>query len=203
MEIRYITPFSTERNKLGYPNIGGQYNKCIAELPDDCYIVLRDGDTMFLTNDWGEHIKAIIEENKDFDLITCTTNRVGLKHHCCGEHFYNSPDITEHIMHAHKLKESFGNNVYSGSKNYPITVAPGYFMLFHKSLWTKVGGFPEFDITFDRVFSDKVLKSGGKIGIATGLYIFHNYRMLSENPQSDIKHLRKSDKKCSIRNLGT
>lgn len=184
-QIRFITPFSFERNKLGYPNIGKSYNQAIKELPDDCYVVLRDQDTMFLTPDASDLIKRIIEHNTEFDLITCMTNRVGLKTHTCGDFLFNCKDISEHIYHALTRLIGFGSEVR------PVDIAPGYFMLFHKSLWTKVGGFPEFDITFDRVFSDKVLKSGGKIGIATGLYIFHNYRMLSENPQSDIKHLRK------------
>lgn len=192
MEIRYITPFSTEHNNLKWPNIGGCYNQVISELPDDCYVCLRDGDTMFLTPDWGKQIESIIENNSEFDLITCMTNRVGLKHHCCGDYLFNCTNITEHIIHAHSLKQKFGHEVSSGSNLYPITVAPGYFMLFHKSLWQKVGGFPEYDITFDRVFSKKVLKDGGKIGIATGLYIFHSYRMLSSNPQNSINHLRKT-----------
>lgn len=185
MMIRYITPYSTERNKLGYPNIGGIYNKCISELPDDCFVCIRDGDTMFLTPDWGHHIKEIIDENKDFDLITCVTNRVGLNTHTCGEYFFNCTDISEHIDHCKTRRTAFKNEVTKSN------IAPGYFMIFHKSLWKKVGGFKENSITFDKIFSNKVLNSGGKIGIATGLYIFHLYRWGQENPEKSIKHLTK------------
>lgn len=191
MKIFYITPYTSERNRHGFPNIGGAINSTIQHLPDDAYICVRDGDTMFLTSDWGTQIEQIIEANQDYDLITCMTNRVGLKHHCCGEYFFNCSDISEHIAHAIRLKESFGNEVDQGTKLYPITVAPGYCMIFKKSLWQKVGGFPDFDITFDRIFSHKVLKSGGKIGIAKGLYLFHLYRWNEKDPKNSIKHLTK------------
>lgn len=185
MEIRYITPFSTKHNNSKWPNIGGEYNKCIAELPDDCWIVLRDGDTMFLTPDWGNQIKNIIENNKDYDLISCMTNRVGLKTHIYSDFLFQCKDISYHVCHAQT------RNIVSGSDVIPADIAPGYLMLFHKSLWQKVGGFKENSITFDKIFSNKVLKSGGKIGIATGLYLFHLYRWGQKNPEKSIKHLTK------------
>ncbi|SMC45823.1 hypothetical protein [Pedobacter africanus] len=184
MEIRYITPFSTDSHRHGYPNIGGEYNQVISELPDDCWIVLRDGDTMFLTSDWGRQIRQIIEANPDYDLIGCMTNRVGVKEQLWyGE--FTEGDISKHIFMA-----------YTAWNDHNVTVKPtnlvaGLCMMFHKSVWAKVGGFPAHDIIFDRVFCSKVLKFGGKIGIAQGLYIFHLYRWGQNNPQISINHLIK------------
>lgn len=182
MKIRYITPFSTGRHKFGYPNIGGEYNEVISELPDDCWIVLRDGDTMFLTSDWGHQIKQIIEANMEYDLITCMTNRLG---------------VPEQLWHGEITEGDISRQIEIGKiawKDHKTTVVPaklaaGLCMIFHKSTWEKVGGFPEHDITFDRVFSAKVLKHGGKIGIAKGLYLFHLYRWGEKNPKQSIKHL--------------
>lgn len=182
MKIRYITPFSTE-SKFGYPNIGGEYNQVISELPDDCWIVLRDGDTMFLHPKFGNIISAIIKYNEGFDLIGAMTNRVAVKSQLVDEVISDDGDIANHISIAHKLWRDFLDHVE------PTDLAAGLCMIFHKSTWQKVGGFPEYDITFDRVFSDKVIKAGGKIGIAKGLYLFHLYRWGEKNPQQSIKHL--------------
>lgn len=187
MNIFYITPYTSERNRQGFPNIGGAINSCVASLPDDCYICLRDGDTMFLTSDWGTQIEQIIQANPQYDLITCMTNRLGVKEQLINGQFMEG-DISHQIEVAKTSWQDHGITVI------PARLAAGLCMIFRKSLWKNVGGFPEFDITFDRVFSQKVIKSGSKIGIATGLYIFHNYRMLSSNPQNDIKHLRKRAK---------
>jgi len=187
-EIRYITPFSTERNKHGYPNIGGEYNKCINELPDDCWVVLMDQDVLPLTSDFGNHVAEIIEANQHLDLIGCMTNRVGINQLCVSKELFNETDITVHIAKSNELWQ------LNGTKTEPFNLVPGYFMLFRKSLWEKVVGFPEFDITFDRVFSSKVIKSGGKIGIATGLYLFHLYRFGEINPKQSVKHLVKTMK---------
>lgn len=181
MKIRYITPFSTE-SRFGYPNIGGEYNQVISELPDDCWVVLRDGDTMFLTSDWGHQIKHIIEANKDYDLITCRTNRLGVSEQV-DDRMFHIEDIGWHKIVAAEEWE------IEGSAIKPAILAAGLCMIFKKELWQKVGGFPEYDITFDRIFSRRVLKSGGKIGIAKGLYLFHLYRWGEKNPQSSIKHL--------------
>lgn len=184
MKIRFISPFSFDRNRHGFPNIGGAYNEAISELPNDCWVVLTDQDVLFLTADTANHIKEIIEANPEYDLITCITNRLGVKDHFVPIMFDN-PDISDHIKYAQNIRCVCGNEVT------PAKLSAGLCMIFRKELWVKVGGFPEFDITFDRVFSHKVLKSGGKIGIAKGLYIFHLYRWNEKNPKNSIKHLTK------------
>lgn len=184
LKIRFISPFSFERNRYGFPNIGGAYNEAINELPSDCWVVLNDQDVLFLTSDTANHIKEIIESNPEYDLITCMTNRLGVKEQLWYGQFMEG-DISHQIEVAKTSWQDHGTTVI------PSRLAAGLCMIFRKSLWVKVGGFPEFDITFDRVFSQKVIKSGGKIGIARGLYIFHLYRYQEKNPQNSIKHLTK------------
>lgn len=184
MKIRFISPFSFERNRHGFPNIGLEYNTVINELPDDCWVVLTDQDVLFLTSDTANHIKEIIEANPEYDLITCVTNRLGVKEQLINGQFMEG-DISHQIKVAKTSWQDHGTTVI------PTRLAAGLCMIFRKSLWQNVGGFPEFDITFDRVFSQKVIKSGGKIGISKGLYIFHLYRYQEKNPQNSIKHLTK------------
>lgn len=179
MEIRHITPFSTSLN------IGGEYNKCISELPNDCWVVVRDGDTMFLTPDWGKQIEEIITANPDYDLITCMTNRIGIPDLCVKSQMFDEPDIRLHIDLA--LSASRGCRTLVE----PTHCAPGMLMIFHKSVWVKAGGFEENTIFFDKRFSKAVTKYGGKIGVARGLYILHLYRFGQTNPKEYRDHLIK------------
>lgn len=176
-QIRYITPFALDKN------IGRAYNEAIYELPDDCFVVLRDGDTMFLTPEWGNQIEQIIKDNPDYDLITCMTNRIGVKE-LCVDYLFDCKDISTHIIDCEfRWREN-------KTKVIPTDIAPGMLMIFHKSLWLK-HKFRENSIIFDRQFSNDVIRGGGKIGVAKGLYIFHLYRFGQENPQSYTKHLKK------------
>lgn len=175
MEIRYITPFANDKN------IGRAYNQAISELPDDCFVVLRDGDTMFLAPEWGTQIETIIKDNPDYDVITCMTNRVGLKD-CLLFGEFRECEISDHIWAAQICWYENGTEVKQ------TTVAPGMLMIFHKSVWQK-HKFKEKSIVFDRQFSAEVIVGGGKIGVAKGLYIFHLYRWGSNNPKSSINHL--------------
>ena len=176
MEVRYITPFATDLN------IGRAYNEAISELPEDCYVCLRDGDTMFLTSDWGLQIEQIIKSNPSFDLITCMTNRIAIKEHCVSGMF-DEDSILRHVEKAKALQEFWGDIVT------PTNVAPGLCMIFHKSLWHKYK-FKENSIIFDKEFSKDVIKGNGRIGLAKGLYILHLYRYGKENPKKYKAHLQ-------------
>ena len=172
MTIHYITPFSTEKN------IGKEYNDRISELPDDCYIVLRDGDTMFLTSDWGSHIKEIIEANPKYHIISCVTNRVGLRTHVI-DGMFDEENISKHIQKAIDIKS---NEVID------TNLAPGYLMIFHKSVWDKVK-FMENSIAFDTQFSLQARELGYKVGLAIGFYLLHLYRWGKQDPKGYHNHL--------------
>lgn len=66
----------------------------------------------------------------------------------------------------------------------------GLFMLFPKSVW-KLCKFPENNIAFDDVFSKLVVSKGYKLGLIKGLYVYHQYRIWSDTPTKERKHLRK------------
>lgn len=171
--IYHITPFMKG-------NIGGGLNRTIECLPDDCWVCVRDGDTMFLTHDWGERVEALVTTG--YDLIGCLTNRIGVPHHLVDGHLSRIGSITAHKL----IAETHTGNDVKEIKTGPIA---GFFMLFPKSLWRQVGGFDEETIYFDSILTARAREKGAKIGVAQGLYIFHMYRWGSDDPRNDIQHL--------------
>lgn len=174
MQINYISPYATDLN------IGLSYNQAIDQLSND-WICLRDHDTLLFPGT-GNLIPQIIEVNQEFELITAMTNRIGVGLHCVPGMFQED-SILSHQNKAKELRETFGTKIIETG------VAPGFCMIFHKSLWSKVGGFTENSIFFDREFGNAAKKRGCKIGLALGLYLLHLYRYNSENPRNCIKHL--------------
>lgn len=73
------------------------------------------------------------------------------------------------------------------------TVA-GVMMLFPKSVWQKVGKFPEGGISIKGEFVDyhfsRAVGKIGKLGIAEGVYLFHAYRMDAVDTRTHKDHLK-------------
>lgn len=180
--IHHITPY---HYALGKINIGGYYNSVIDALPDDSVIVLRDQDTLILNpNDFNKQLYYIISPfvMDSYDLLTCMTNRIGLKDHCVPGMF-EEESISRHIEKASELRSEFGHKIVETS------VAPGMLMIFHKITWAR-HKFEENSIFFDRIFSKKVIQSGGKIGLCKGMYLLHLYRWGQINPEQYTEHLK-------------
>lgn len=176
MIIHYIAPFASDLN------IGKEYNDRISELSDG-WICLRDYDTLLFPNSCN-HIKEIIKSNPEFELITSLTNRVGVNLHCVSGMF-NDDSILSHQNKASELWQRYGTEIIETG------IAPGFCMIFTKSLWKRIGGFKENSITFDREFSRDAKHSGVRIGLAKGLYIFHLYRYPHKNAKIHTQHLIK------------
>lgn len=174
MTIHYINPFALDKN------IGKEYNSRIAELSDG-WICLRDYDTLLFPGS-GNLIPRIIEANPEFELITALTNRVGVHLHCV-KGMFNEDSILAHQNRAEEMAKRYDTEIMETG------IAPGFCMIFHKSLWERIGGFAENSVTFDRDFSYRAKKAGVRIGLALGLYIFHLYRYNSENPTKNFAHL--------------
>lgn len=178
-----ITPFRSDKN------IGKAYNERIKVLPKDAWIIIRDADCMYLTPDYGNIIEQIIlDYGNEYVVIGAMTNRLGNDEMCYGGKFSDDMDIRNHIIIAQKVKKDFGIK--------EVDICAGFFMMFRKDTWEKVGGFSEniLDAPYtDKRFCKKIKESGGKIGIAQNLYLFHAYRPWENNRQSaqrSTKHLK-------------
>lgn len=180
-KVWYSNPFSTEKN------IGKAYNDFCALIPDEDWIAIQDGDAMYLTSDWGVQIKEIIKQHgNDFDLIGCVTNRLGRPIQLAEGVEYDNFDIKYHYQKAIELKGKYGTQVEDITNRKYIA---GLLMIFPKRVWNKIK-FQENCIYFDDQFSKAVAKSGGRLGLAKGLYMFHFYRGWADNPRESKEHLK-------------
>lgn len=183
-KITYITPYSVTKM------YGAEINREVEKCNYEDWICLRDGDTMFLTKDFGHEIYKLTQLYPSAGLIGAKTNNVGggrLTWHYHNNKVDKSEDIKRHREIAiHRQK------IYSGI----ITECPrevaGFFMLFRKIAWEHVGGFQDGLIQpnyFDANFSFKLMGVGLPIYIAESLYIYHSYRHGIKDPR-DTSHLK-------------
>ena len=166
MHIIYFTPYALDGN------LGREYNYNMSLLEnDDDWGVIQDGDTMFLTFDWGHHIAEVINKIPNAGIITCKTNRIRQKQQIHNE---PSPNILVHRIIAKDLDKQFRGGFRNINKH-----ISGFFMAIKKQTWKELGGFPEKKgvlLTIDNAFSKKVLRSDKGIYLMRGLYKFHYYR---------------------------
>jgi hypothetical protein len=176
--IWYSTPFAPDKN------IGRAYNEFCDIVPDNDWICLRDGDTMFLHPHWGKQIQdVVLKYGQEYALLGCTTNRLRSTRQLYNNAFSENPDILHHKAIADELY----TGKYDQVRNAGHEIA-GLLMLFPKTTWKKVP-FPENTIYFDSLFSQAVLRHGGKVGIMEGVYCFHFYRFDQPDPTTYKKHL--------------
>lgn len=176
--IYHLTPWLTG-------NIGGGLNRAIECLPEDAWVCLRDGDTCFLTPQWGKQVEAIVAAHGDkHPLIGAMTNRIRAPYQLHGGVMSDESDLSRHTAIAAQRWDRHGTAVA------PVDIGPvsGFLMLFRRSTWAG-HPFPEHSIYFDQVFTEAVRRDGGKPAIALGLYVLHLYRWGKSNPLGSVAHL--------------
>ncbi len=184
VNVHHITPGRSDKN------IGRAINEIVKALPDNDWICLRDIDTLPMYHEKIYQQCEEIAQAGEFDLVGCMTNRLGLHYQLVGGRKSNDSDIMNHRKIGVDLYNKHGNEIM------PIQqVIGGLFMLFPKSAWRQVGGFPEGGIQiqghfFDYHFCKKVMQQRLRIGIAKGIYLFHYYRFEhGEDTRKAVAHL--------------
>lgn len=181
MRIHHVIPWKTG-------DIGGGINEAIAAIDPgrDDWFCVRDGDTMFLTPQWGRQIEQIVDKAicESYELVGCMTNRLRASYQCADPIMFEEPNIGAHIDMANRRGEAFGANIE------PVPAGPiaGMFMLFPRRVWERAP-FAERSIYFDQEFTAAIRRAGGKVGVAWGLYLFHLYRWGQADPFSSKDHL--------------
>lgn len=175
--IHYITIWDSKKN------YGKAINDAIGRLnpSDEDWIVHRDGDSCFLTSDWGKQIEDIVSNADGYDLIGCITNRLRDNNQTLGHTMFKEMNMSSHYFQAETMKSNYGIEIFP----YDHDIA-GFFMLFRVSAWRN-NKFKENTPIFDRLFTQGIKK--GRVGIVPGLYVLHMYRLWSDNPKNDNKHL--------------
>lgn len=180
IRIWYSNPYRSDKN------IGGAYNEFIRGLKaqDDDWIVLQDGDILYLTPDWGKRVEeALASEGHNYGLVGCYTNRIKSSHQQHGGRMSEDFNIKSH----YEIAMSYDKK---GIEETNLGIA-GFFMAFQYKTWKKVGGFVENNISCDSIFNSQVREAGLKVGLIRSLYVFHVYRMWAEKePWNERKHLR-------------
>jgi hypothetical protein len=180
MRIFYSNPFSLDKD------IGKAYNEYLSSLnaKDDDWIVMQDGDILYLTPDWGKRINDALSLDGDkFGLVGCYTNRLRSKHQLHKNAFNYDLNVRNHFDIANSYQEE-------GIQEIKEYIA-GFFMAFQYKTWKKIK-FAENSLAFDSLFSMRVKEIGLNIGLIRSLYVFHGYRLWTDDePWNDKKHLQK------------
>jgi hypothetical protein len=183
MKVHHIVPGRSDLN------FGESINDLVKGLPDEDWICLRDIDTMPLLHKEFIFQCEQIVKTTPYQLIGGMTNRIGINQHLYKGIFSEDYNLVNHKAIAQELFDKYGCDVIETKK----TLA-GFLLLFSVNTWKRAGGFPVGGIQINNAmldyhFSKRVLKIGGKLAIAKGIYIFHNYRMGEKNPRTFRKHL--------------
>lgn len=180
LKIFYSNPFDLDKN------IGKAYNEYLSSLKadDEDWIVMQDGDILYLTPDWGKRIHDALSLDGDkFGLVGCYTNRLRSKHQLHDKAFSYDLNIRNH----YNIAMSYEGGGVQEIKEY----IAGFFMAFQYKTWKKIK-FTENSLAFDSLFSMRVKELGLKIGLIRSLYVFHGYRPWSDfEPWNEKKHLQK------------
>lgn len=179
-QIWYFVPGAGDKN------LGAAINRHCEIVPsDDDWILIRDNDTAFLHPFINRQLEDIIERHGDkYHLLSCYTNRLGLEHQLPYGLSAN-PNLLHHRELAEKHYAEHYAEVIPSSKP-----TAGLFMLFQKKTWRAHPfdqGLAEGDF-IDFRFSNGLLKKGYRIGICTGIYMLHYYR-LHQRDWKEHKHL--------------
>lgn len=181
MNIYYSNPYSTSKN------FGKAINDFCKLVPnDEDWIVIQDGDIIYLTSDWGQRIHKALELDGDkFGLVGCYTNRLRGVHQLHEAKFSFNHDLEYH----YKIAESYDK---VGIQDIGKLGVAGFFMAFKKSTWIQTKGFAENTRVFDTIFNQSVRALGMKVGLIRSLYVYHGYRIWSKSPEpwNDYKHLK-------------
>jgi GT2 family glycosyltransferase len=186
--IHYITPGRPDKN------FGKAINDIVKGLPDNDWICLRDIDTLVLDHSTlFKQLDEIVKlHGKEYDMFGAITNDLGLKRQLYKGELSRTYNLEDHHAIAKKLSEEKYSEVTYDKNSY----IGGFFMLFSKAIWQKIGGLPEGLVIkgkfIDYIFSKMVKKAGGRIGICQGVYIYHFCRY--GKPRKDISHLYNSKK---------
>ncbi len=172
-----ITPYCLDKN------FGKMLNDRI-ETEQGEWVLLTDADACFLTPRYGEQLIEICNTTQ-FDLLGCVTNRLGRTIQRDKEALSHDWDMRNHYKRAYEREWDYWGQVEDITKRKYVA---GLCMLFRKSLWEQIK-FKENCITWDDEFSLRVVQSGGKLGLMTGVYMFHSYRPWADFPIFSNQHL--------------
>lgn len=181
--IARFQPFAVDRHKFGET-----YNYHCSLVPDgNMWIQITDYDAMMLLPEQYALIEKAIKRYPDTAIFGAMCNRVGYSF----QRLTIEPDTNDSIRHH--IREAEGQMWrYPDGECEEVKSIAGFFMLFRKSYWEACGGFQDTIIKndgihanlFDYEFSKFARINKMPIRVIKGLYLWHTYRLNSENYKS-------------------
>jgi glycosyltransferase involved in cell wall biosynthesis len=173
-------------------NIGRYYNRFMELLPEDGVACFIDGDATFTTTNYGKQLEAVLEANPSCGLFVGVTNRVGCQWQVVDGVDVESNDIAYHREFGARLAQEHWDSCstvpYDATK-----LLSGVLFLLKKSLWKKVGGFPETGMLgVDNEIHRRVAATGEAVMLMRGVYVYHWYRGGKKEEKSHLKQARKA-----------
>lgn len=170
-------PYSTDKN------LGKAYNDFMALLPEGSHACFRDGDTCWLTPDYGVHLAEYVRLYPNA-ILTCWTNRINEKAEQQAPVDRECGDMRTLI----KVAESYKQNLYNVTPLHGFV--SGFCMVVPKDVWNK-HKFAEKQVYEDRGphnllgvdndFTNRARAAGVPVLRMDGLYIWHTYRLLTNS----------------------
>ncbi|MBK7377234.1 MAG: hypothetical protein IPJ02_17310 [Chitinophagaceae bacterium] len=185
-----LIPYSTDKN------LGKAYNDAFRNTSDEVtHICFRDGDTCWLTPDYGVHLAEYVRLHPDA-VLTCWTNRINDR----AEQQYSIMGATKTIRGYSDIKQHLLISDGVKEKLYQVTTlngfVSGFCMVVPRSVWNQ-HKFAEQQVYEDRGptnmlgvdndFTNRIRAAGIKVLRMDGLYIWHTYRLLQGD--NDKTHL--------------
>lgn len=166
--ILFCTPYRSDKN------LGKAYNEIMQLLGDKDCACFTDGDTSFLTPDFGTIIENYTRQYPDA-VLTCKTNRIHkLSKQLDGE-IDDHCNIKELIIKAAQRK-----HLTTVTEIMPNEGMSGLLMVVSKKIWAEVPFIENKGcLGVDSQFRIDLHKAGKKIYIMDGVFIFHQYRLLN------------------------
>jgi len=182
-----ITPYNTDKN------LGKAYNDAFRNTSDEVtHICFRDGDTCWLTPDYGVHLAEYVRLHPT-DVLTCWTNRINER-------------AEQQVKQVNTLRKSYDMRDHlmagSGYRRFIYETTPlrsfvsGFCMVVPRSVWVN-HKFAEQQVYSDRGptnmlgvdndFTNRIRAAGIQVLRMDGLYIWHTYRLLQGD--NDKTHL--------------
>lgn len=178
-KIFHIIPWDSNKN------IGDSYNNSMSNVGSKDWVCFLDGDAVHTTTFFGKYIEDVINDNPEYDLFTCYTNRIGFPPQIAPGVDKKTNDQKYHRDFGTQMWEKYGTNVKDVTK---LNFISGVILLIRKDTWEKVGGFKSSKMLgVDNDIHMKVRKYGGKVGLMEGIYVQHWYRGGDKNYTKHLK----------------
>jgi len=136
---------------------------------------------MWTTENWFKQLGDILAANPEYGLLTACTNRIGNPEQKIAN-LQDTHDMLYHRAIGRQLHQQGGLTVKDVTKTHCIS---GVVILVKKSVWKIAGrfkgGFLGIDNDFHQRVAKGVAKTGFKIGVMRGIYVYHCYRADSES----------------------